>query len=357
MSGAPADGRDAPALMVIVDTEEEFDWCAPFDRAATGIEHMRRIGRLQGICETWGLRPVYVIDHPIATQPAGIEALAPLLRDGRALVGAHLHPWVSPPFEEVMSAHNSFPGNLPRALERAKLESLCAAIEAGLGQRPRIYKAGRYGLGPNSFAILEELGFEIDLSPAPPFDYRLAGGPDYSARGLAPEWVGPARRVLSIPGTGALVGRLPSRTLYGLAARQPLARLRVPGLLARLGLVERLNLSPEGHGAAEMIRLVRWLHDRGERLFVLSLHSPSIEPGHTPYVRSEAELNDFFAAMNAFLRFFMTELRGVPTDPAMVRAALETARALRRAERDEGNVISAGPSAPHWPSISGGAGR
>lgn len=318
---APGRATTPPALAIVVDTEEEFDWNAPFDRNATGVGHMRQIGRLQSLCEAWGLRPTYVVDYPIATQAPGIEALGPLLRDGRALIGAHLHPWVSPPHEEEVNGHNSYPGNLPPALERAKLGILRDAIAAAFGEAPRIYKAGRYGIGPNSFAILEELGFEIDLSPAPPFDYRAAGGPDFSRRGLAPEWVGPARRVLSIPGTGALIGRAPSPGLYALATRPPAMALRLPGILARLGLVERLGLSPEGHSADDMLRLVRWLIARGQRLFVLSLHSPSVEPGHTPYVRSAADLEAFLATLEAFLRAFMTELGGVPTDPLALHAA------------------------------------
>lgn len=315
-----------PALAVVVDTEEEFDWNAPFDRNATGVGHMRHIGRLQSVCEAWGVRPTYVIDYPVATQAAGIESLAPLLRDGRALVGAHLHPWVSPPHEEVVNGRNSYPGNLPAALERAKIETLRDAIASAFGVPPRIYKAGRYGIGPNSFASLEQLGFTVDLSPSPPFDYTPAGGPDFSRRGLAPAWVGPNRQVLSIPGTGALIGRLPRQGLYALATRPWALALRLPGVLARLGAVERLKLSPEGHGADDMARLVRWLVARGQRLFVLSLHSPSIEPGHTPYVRTMAELDGLLGALDGFLRFFMTELGGERTDPLGLHAAFSAAR-------------------------------
>lgn len=309
-----------PALAIVVDTEEEFDWSAPFDRRQTEVGHMRHLGRLQTVCEAWGLRPTYVIDYPIATQAPAIEALAPLLRDGRALVGAHLHPWVSPPHEEAVTAHNSFPGNLPAGLERRKLSLLRDSIEATFGTRPRIYKAGRYGIGPDTFASLEALEFEVDLSPSPPFDYRPAGGPDFSRRGLQPEWVGPTRRVLSIPNTGALIGRFPHHGLHARAASAP-AALRLPGILARLGIVERLNLSPEGHRASDMTRLVRWLLDRGQRLFVLSLHSPSITPGNTPYVRSEGDLAAFLDALARFLRVFMTEFGGVPTDPLAVLAS------------------------------------
>ena len=317
---APAPRR--PTLTIVIDTEEEFDWFGPFDRNAIGVGHLRRIGGFQAVCERWGIRPVYAVDYPVASQRTGVEALRPLLAEGRALVGTHLHPWVSPPYEEEVNERNSFPGNLPPALERAKLKRLTECIEATLGARPLMYRAGRYGIGPNTFAILEDLGYLVDLSPSPPFDYRSVGGPDFSRRGLAPAWVGPRGSVLSIPGTGALVGRLPSHRLYQATMSRLLAHLHMPNILARCGVVERLRLSPEGLSRAEMTRLVRWLYERGQRLFVLSLHSPSMAPGNTPYVRSEADLDDLLARLDGFLGFFMAELGGVPTDPLAVHAAL-----------------------------------
>lgn len=322
-------GRDGPPLLsVVIDTEEEFDWDAPFDRASTGVGHMRRVGAIQEICERWNIRPAYVVTYPIVSQDAGISALLPLVREGRALVGAHLHPWVSPPDEEEVCVRNSYPGNLPAALEREKLARLADRIEAALEVRPVIYKAGRYGIGANTFAILEELGFTVDVSPAPPFDYRGQSGPDFLRSGLALSWEGPRKSVLSIPGTGALVGRVPSPGLYNAAASEPLAWLRAADILARLGVVERLKLTPEGHSGDDMARLVRWLHTRGQSLFMLTLHSPSMEPMHTPYVRSEAELATLLRETDRFLRFFMTELGGAPTDPLAIRDA-----ALRGAAR------------------------
>ena len=60
-------------------------------------------------------------------------------------MGAHLHPWVTPPHEEVVCLVNSYPCNLPDDLERRKLRVLSDAIEARLGRRATVYKAGRHG--------------------------------------------------------------------------------------------------------------------------------------------------------------------------------------------------------------------
>src|SRR5690606_9158651 len=108
------------------------------------------------------------------------EPLRAWAAEGRAIVGAHLHPWVSPPHDEDVNARNSYPGNLPAALERAKLERLRDEIEARIGQRPVVYKAGRYGFGPHTADALAALGFEIDLSGCPAFDHSADGGPDYA---------------------------------------------------------------------------------------------------------------------------------------------------------------------------------
>src|SRR6185503_6380530 len=122
-----------PILLVVVDTEEEYDWSAPFDRRNTSVEHMRTIGELQRLFDEAAIVPTYVVDHPIATQATSIEPLRRFRDDGRCEIGAHLHPWVSPPFDEEVNARNSYPGNLPRVLERAKIASLAGAIEKSFG--------------------------------------------------------------------------------------------------------------------------------------------------------------------------------------------------------------------------------
>ncbi|MGH7822501.1 MAG: carbamoyltransferase N-terminal domain-containing protein, partial [Candidatus Binatia bacterium] len=211
-----------PALIVVVDTEEEFDWSAPFDRRATSVEAMSEIGRFQDVCERFAIRPTYVVDYPVATQSSGFGELRDLQRSGRAVIGAHLHPWVTPPFEEAVTAGNSYPGNLPRELESGKLRTMVEAIGATFGSKPTVYKAGRYGFGANTAELLRGLGFQIDLSFCPPFDFRADGGPDFSAVTNEPFWFdGDAHAVLEIPNTGAFVGALGSAAGHVYRPRRP----------------------------------------------------------------------------------------------------------------------------------------
>jgi hypothetical protein len=318
----PLDHR--PVLLVLADAEEEFDWSGDFRREHTHVTAMAHVDRAQAVCDEFGITPTYVVDYPVATQPAGSEPLREIAASGRAVIGAHLHPWVSPPFEEEVCTRNSFPGNLPPALEAAKLRSTVAAIERHLGVRPAVYQAGRYGLGAHTHALLEELGFDVDFSICPPFDYTADGGPDYSGWSTQPYWFGATRRMLGIPLTGAYVGLLRSRAhaLHSWASRPSLAWARLPGLLSRTGLLDRLRLSPEGFDSADHRHLTHELLARGVRSFVFSFHTPSLKPGCTPYVRSEAELAEFIERFRRYFDFFLGELGGLALTPLELRDRL-----------------------------------
>jgi hypothetical protein len=314
-----------PALVAVVDTEEEFDWSAPFDPADTAVAHMAAIHRVQDVFDPPGVVPTYLVSYSIVAQEAGFRPLVPYVEAGRAQIGAHLNPWATPPYREQVNRVNSYPGNLPRALEAAKLAALARQIERSLGVRPRVYKAGRYGKGPSTEAILEEQGFEIDISPAPAADLRADGGPDYTRHSAQPFLFGQNRPLLCLPNSGAFVGWLHEQgpVLHRLLERAPLARLRLPAIASRLRLLERLRLTPEGYTLAEMRRLTRALLARGQRTFVLSLHSPSVVPGNTPYVRNYADLTILLQQLRGYLTFFRDELDGRFVTPDALKAELE----------------------------------
>ena len=310
-----------PSLVVVIHTEEEFDWEKPHDRNATSVAHMRHIERAQRVFDDFGIVPNYVVDFPIATQ---LEAVAPLKAfadSGRALIGAHLHPWVSPPFDEEVNARNSYPGNLPRALEHEKLRRLTDAITDAFGSRPLTYLAGRYGFGPNTGEILESLGYEVDISVAASIDYSADGGPDYSGFTSDPYWFGRSRHLLGLPGSGGYVGwlRAGGTPLYRRLTQAWLRRARVSGAVARLRLLERIRLSPEDYTEPEMRRLTNALLADGARVLVFSFHSPSVMPGGTPYVRNDADLARFLDKCRRYFDFFLNELGGTTTTPLGVK--------------------------------------
>jgi len=292
-------------VSVVVDVEEEFDWTQPFSSQAQSVDAAAWINLGHTLMRSFGLVPAYLLTHPVARAPAAAGLFRRMLEDGGCEIGAQLHPWVNPPIEEEINAHHSFPCNLSAALERRKIEALVAAIEEGVGVPPRIYKAGRYGLALDRAATLAALGFLVDTSVMPYHDFsEQDGGPDFFGLPDSPFWLDPARRLLALPTTQGLVGRLAGRLPVPLLKRiysQGLTRLRVPGVLARLGLLERIRLSPEGQSFESARRLIDAARRSGPACFVLSFHSPSLQPGSTPYVRDQRELNAFLENLHATL--------------------------------------------------------
>ena len=313
----PGNGRPLPLLLVVVDTEEEFDWAKPHSRAETAVTALAAQPLAQEIFAARGVVPTYVVDYPVATSALAREVLGPEAAAGRCTIGTHLHPWVNPPFEETVSARSSYPGNLPAALERAKLELLTAAIEEAFGSRPTIYKAGRYGLGPNSAAILEALDYRIDMSVVPYSAFADDGGPDFTAYDFRPFWFGSRGDLLEIPLSCGFHGCLKQRgqALYPRLFTALGQRLRLPGICARAGLLERIRLTPEGIDLAANKRLTRALLAQGCQLFTLTYHSPSLAPGMTPYVRDQADLQRFLGEIETYLDFFLGELGGRAVTP------------------------------------------
>ena len=304
-----------PLLQVVVDTEEEFDWAAPFNRASTATTAIAAQGLAQAIFTPYGLRPTYVIDYPVATTPSAIAVLKGFRDAGQCQIGAHLHPWVTPPHDEAVNDVNSYAGNLHPTLERVKIARLTAAITENFDAAPIIFKAGRYGLGSQTAATLAELGYRIDLSALVHTDLRPIHGPDYRETPDRPFWFGDG--LFEVPmtrGFSGLLARCGPRAFH--AANSIVGRqARLPGIFARLGLLERATLTPEGVDFATQRRLVLAMLAQGHRVFTLSYHSPSLAVGHTPYVRNDQDLAGFLDRLKRITTLFFDELGAQPTTP------------------------------------------
>ncbi len=279
-------------FLLTVDTEEEFDWSQPLQRSGHSLDTIPRLRKFQQFCERHGVVPVYLIDYPIATSTLAADILREALAAGRAEVGVQLHPWVSPPYDEEVNQYNSFTGNLPPALELAKLRNLRDTIEQNFGSRPLIYRAGRYGVGPNTAEFLGEVGIAIDTSVRSGFDYSAGGGPNFRDLPLKPWWIGKPGGLMELPLTTVFQGALRSwgGWIYPRLWRVP----RMRGVLARLGLLDRIPLTPEGVGVEEALRGIDIAVAEDIPILVFSFHSPSLSPGFTPYVREAGDLDDFY---------------------------------------------------------------
>ncbi len=312
-----------PILIVMIDAEAEFDWNGPFLRSHMSVRNMSQQALAQDIFDRLGVRPTYLVDYAVATQSEGFGPLREFLQSDLCEIGSHLQPWENPPFSEELSVQTSFNTNLPAWLQKEKLLRLTDAIVSTFGIRPSSYRAGRYGVGEEIAWILDALDYQIDLSVLPGHDLRRRHGPDFRRSSNRPYWFGPGQKLLEIPLTTGFSGLLSSgrepqsanATLYSALSGPAGTRLHLPGIFARLGLLERITLSPEGMSIEELKRLTRLLVRRGQHVFTFNYHSSALLPGYTPYVRSQTELDGLIRTIEEYLHFFMGEIGGISMTP------------------------------------------
>jgi glycosyltransferase involved in cell wall biosynthesis len=303
-----------PILQVVIDTESEFEW----DRG-TWTDHgqVASIGELRHRIEVFQkhcIAPALLIDYPIASHERSIRIIQALHREG-CEIGVHPHTWSTPPTVEPRDDWHSFAGNLGPKLQLAKLSTLTRQIESILGERPIMFKAGRYGIGADTLHALEQLGFAIDLSVCPYYDFSKIDGPDFSRFTPQPGWFGHARRLLSLPTTAGWLGLLRSTAAPRVIGSPTGKALRLDRIATRLNLSYARRLSPEGNTFRQMQQLTRQLYDDGLRVFTLSLHSPTLQAGNTPYTRTPDDVAVLLRDVDRYLRYFREELGGEFSTP------------------------------------------
>lgn len=303
-----------PVLVVIIDTEEEFPWDQPFNRASTGTVSIGAQPLMhERVFDRFSIVPTYMCDYPVVSTAPSVATLRTLMAEARCEIGTHLHPWVSPPHIEQVSRINSYAGNLPPELEFEKLRIITSTIADNFGRAPTAFKAGRYGLGAGTADSIAALGYTIDASVVPYSAFTADGGPDFRAYDEHPYWFrAGGRTLLELPVTTGYAGWLRKfgPPLFELAQKPSVRHLHLGGVLSRLRALERIRLSPETATGEEMRRLTRALRADGCQVFSLTYHSPSLAIGHTPYVRTADDLKRFIATVHDYCAWFRDEFGG-----------------------------------------------
>ena len=308
MASIPADFQ--PTMVIVVDTEEEFDWSAGYSRDNTKTETIGEQWRAQEIYARYDIRPTYVINHCVAAQEKPAAIMQALYSQGLCDIGMHLHPWVNPPYEEELNAFNSYHGNLPVALERAKMAATLEKVTAVRGSPPKVFKAGRYGVGQNTAALLNEFDFEVDCSVVPFTDMGEDGGPNFKGLPDQPYWFQDGQ-LLEVPTSKAYFGKARNVTfLRALIEKDFVKQIKLRAALSRLNIINQAPLTPEAVPNSELVSLLTEKIGDGQKIFNMAYHSSSIGINGSPFVTSEQERRDFLARIDMILDVFVNQLGG-----------------------------------------------
>jgi hypothetical protein len=312
-------------LLVGIDTEGDNQWDAAA-RANQRFENIYALPRLHALFARHGVRPTYLITHPVARDPRSADVLRGLLAGGDCEIGAHHHAWETPPCSAEDVTRHAYASTLPRAQFEAQLASLTAAIEEAVGTRPVSYRSGRFGFSADHVGALEREGYLVESSIAPLFYEAHKGGPAFVEAPLTPYFLAydsatapGTSHLLEVPVSAGLNRRLP-RKLQFLYARAP-RPYTTKRLLRAMGLLRLRWLRPSYSSLADMIALTRDLARQDEPVLNVLFHSSEAIVGGSPYNRTQAELDAFFDRLEKFLEFATRDLGARPATFAEFRDA------------------------------------
>jgi polysaccharide deacetylase len=315
-----------------VDTEED-DWEPRRDGVAVkNVEQLPRLSELMGEMNA----PVtYFVTHAVAAHGASCRVLREVVDQGNSEIGAHLHPWNTPPLTESISPPNVMLNNLPASVQLSKLRQLTERLEDAFGRAPASFRAGRSALGSSTIDVIRQCGYTIDSSVMPFYDLSSVHGPTFVGApnraycigehgdALVPLDAGP---ILEIPVSSGY-SRVPFDlwdAIYRRLGSRLGRALRLPGLASRAGVLSKIALKPELESVSDMLKLSRTLIEQGASHLQIMWHSPSLLPGTSPFVRTPAERDRLLAR----IRGFIEGLR--QTGPVRFVTLSEAARGLAR---------------------------
>jgi hypothetical protein len=298
-----------PCLVITIDVEEDA-W-DQFHEGADTLENIERIPMLQALFERYGAVPTYLVNYAVLANGRATGILRDIYDKGRCEVGAHCHPWNTPPVRETMSNGNTYLFRLDAGLVREKIETITDALRYRFGTQPVSFRAGRWGFGPNVATVIRDCGYRIDTSITPFWDWREFGGPDFSDAPSVPYLFDP-ENVLEMKPVGALMEIPPTiGFLKGDFARagrirrritqSRVARLHLMGMLDRVKVLSFRWLSPELWNGAEMVALAKSYLRSGGSVLNMSLHSVTLMPGKSEYIQEEAQVPVFLSYIETVL--------------------------------------------------------
>ena len=300
-----------PRLVVTIDTEED-EW-GRYDLPRYTVTNTERIVALQALFDRFGVKPTYLITNPVAESESAKRVLAPILARGCCEIGAHCHPWNTPPLVEDRVPRNSMLCNLPADLQLEKIRYLKGAIRCNFGVEPSSFRAGRWGFGTEVARNLAELGFKVDSSITPFISWRAYDGPDFdrpyperyrlSLTDLSrTDNSSPLVEVPVTTGFSGLLGGV-GYPIHWALARRALVGMWTRGLVGRMGIFRMTWLCPEMTVLQSMTDLSERLCSQGARILNLMFHSVTLKAGLTPFVRSAADERRFLARIEAYLAY------------------------------------------------------
>ena len=297
----PTSSKPKVLFVLSVDTEEEFDWNGAFPQRNCSVRNIQKIPKFQAFCESLSIRPTYLVDYPVANDAESATILSTIAQSGQAEIGAHLHPWCTPPFEGANGERESHVINLPSDLVRRKLSTLTEAIKTNIGVTPKAFRTGRWGTDAAVLKVTLDEGYHIDSSVYPYYSNEYfsctpAIGTPYRPSLSDPNKAGSQQGILEIPVTAGF--NHPNFPFWGRVHHTLSSPLIAPLHLVALAwttkTLRKLYLSPELSTTTDLTTLMDAAVNSQHPVIHMYLHSSSLLPGHNEFTHNVDDEAKFY---------------------------------------------------------------
>lgn len=296
-------------LAVSIDVEEEGLFSTKYDSRDVPVSNVSRLNLLDPIFRDLGIHPTLLPSYQVVRHKAHQDLLRSLTEKWDGEIGAHLHPWNTPPFASLPYPE-PVPSELtPRDILSAKLETLLDAL-ASMGVRPVSFRMGRFNMGPRMLSVLEETKIKVDGSIAPMRKYY--GGPAHLYAPTDPYFPDPAdpcspgsSRILEVPMT-----ILPIAPRLGFfLERLDKLRLVPGGWISWFAMnLASLPAQPMWTGLRRLKAGVRVHRARRGRVLSIFFHSSELLPGGAPQHSTDASVELFLEKLRSFFSWLRREI-------------------------------------------------
>lgn len=295
-------------FVLSIDTEEEWDWNGPFPEEIISVNNVSEIPSFQNEMNDLGITPTYLLDYAVLDNQSARQTLQSTLKNNPEIeFGAHLHPWVTPPIVKTLKEADSHIVNLPIDQVQKQIDSLKEAITLYFGKAPTSFRSGRWGINNEILSYLIDSGFTVDSSVYP---YYKNDWFNYQDTGMDPGVLYPKKNrtdtIYELPVTAGFNFKKYScaNEVQKFLEQKPFSYLRPIGFLWQLNLLRKIYLSPELSTADDMIKLCKTALANNAPVIHMNLHSSSLLPGATSYVKNtneKIEMTDKIAKVVKYL--------------------------------------------------------
>ena len=310
----------APAFIVTIDTEGDNLWSRP--RTIT-TRNARHVHRFQRLCESFGLRPTWLVNYEMACCPQFLAFGRDLVRRGVGEIGMHLHAWNSPPLVQLTPDDlqaQPFLTEYPAQVVEAKIGFMARLLRERFECEIVSHRAGRWALDGVGARALVRHGIRVDCSVTPGVRWvrSTVQGESPLAQGVVDYRSFPTQPYVMDLDNPRLAGNSPLLEVPMSVVPSALYR-RLPRAYA-LPLLRRWSwawqpthhwLYPDGRNLPAMLGMVRQAVNQRWPHLEMVLHSSELMPAGSPNFADTHAIEDLYRDLRVLFRSVAAHFRGM----------------------------------------------